>query len=181
MDPEWCREQHILLLFSSSTWKKWKRDDAICIEGNHTLTPTTETLMILKRGSGHFISFSHALYFPFHFLWKLFSFMYIMCVIVMKKLYAFSSRKRAVFLVWTLNLPALMLIKPGLMLQASAVSAWRWIQAIYFYSRSFACCIFLVVLLFFIILKLFFIFNILLVFPAFIIRGELELMSSFSS
>ena len=78
------------------------------------------------------------------------SFTHIMCVMIMKQPYASCSRKRAVFLVWTLNLAALMLIKPGLKLRGSAVLADQCIHAVYLYAWSFACCFFLVVLIFFI-------------------------------
>lgn len=159
LDLERCREQYILLLFSSNTWKNGKRDDPMVMEGNHTLKPTNETLMLLKRRGGHFISFFHIPYLPFHSLWKPFSFMYIICVKAMIQLYASYSRNRAVFSAWTPKLPALMLIKPGLMLRVSDVSASGWIHAIYLYAWSFACCIFLVVLILLFIYLFSFIFS----------------------
>lgn len=94
-------------------------------------------------------------YFPFLFSLEtiftgFFSFTYITCVVTMKQPYASYFRKRAVFLVWTPNLAALMFIKPGLRIRGSAVTAHWCIHAFYLYAWSFAHCFFLIVLIVFI-------------------------------
>lgn len=84
----------------------------------------------------------------------------ISCDKVMKQLCVSYSKKRAVLLAWTPNLPALILIKPGLMLLASVVSCefqWVVLGNISLFM-VFPCCIFLVVLFFSFILFFPFIF-----------------------